>query len=106
MERQTEQKILKMLEKKKRKEFVRNEMSHAHGFLKLALLEFTLIVGIVLVGIYVFQLLNPFIMDSFAIRFGVTVGALIVGSILANKFSQVHIWGCEKFGIDNWGEGD
>lgn len=100
MERQTEQKILKILEREKRKGFARNEMNHAGGFLKLALLEFTLIVGIVLVGMYVFQLLNPFIMDSFVIRFGVTVGALIVGSILANKFAQVHIWGCDKFGIN------
>lgn len=102
MERQTEQKILKILEREKRKGFARNEMNHAGGFLKLALLEFTLIVGIVLVGMYVFQLLNPFIMDSFVIRFGVTVGALIVGSILANKFAQVHIWGCDKFGINDW----
>ena len=102
MERQTEQNILKMVERKKRKDFLRNEMNHTGGFLKLALIEFTLIVGIVLVGMYVFQLLNPFIMDSFAIRFGVTVGALIVGSILANKFPQVHIWGCDKFGINDW----
>lgn len=72
------------------------------GFWKLALLEFALIVGIVLVGMYVFQLLNPFSMDSFMIRFGVTVGALIVGSILARKFAQVHIWGCVKFGINDW----
>ena len=102
MEQQTEQKILKILERKQRKEFVRNEMNHTSGFLKLALLEFALIVGIVLVGIYVFQFLNSFIMDSFAIRFGVTVGALIVGSTLARKFVQVHIWGCDKFGINNW----
>lgn len=102
MERQTEQKILKMLERKKHKEFVRNEMNHISGFLKLALLEFALIIGIVLIGIYVFQFLNSFIMNSFAIRFGVTVGALIVGSILANKFVQVHIWGCDKFGINDW----
>lgn len=101
MERQTEQKILKILEREKRKGFARNEMNHAGGFLKLALLEFTLIVGIVLVGMYVFQLLNPFIMDSFVIRFGVIVGSLIVGSILANKFAQVHIWGCDKFGIND-----
>lgn len=102
MEIQTEQKILKILECKKRKEFVRNEMNHMSGFLKLALLEFVLMVGIVLVGMYAFQLLNPFIMDSFAIRFGVTIGALIVGSILAKKFAQVHIWGCDKFGINDW----
>lgn len=102
MERQTEQKILKILEREKRKGFARNEMNHAGEFLKLALLEFTLIVGIVLVGMYIFQLLNPFIMDSFVIRFGVTVGALIVGSILANKFAQVHIRGCDKFGINDW----
>ena len=102
MERQTEQEILKILEREKRKGFARNEMNHAEGFLKLALLEFTLIVGIVLVGMHVFQLLNPFIMDSFVIRFGVTVGALVVGSILANKFEQVHIWGCDKFGINDW----
>lgn len=102
MEQQTEQKILKMVERKKRKDFVRNEINHTGGFLKLALLEFALIVGIVLVGIYVFQFLNSFIMNSFAIRFGVAVGALIVGSILANKFAQVHIWGCDKFGINDW----
>lgn len=102
MERKTEQKILKMVERKKRKDFVRNEMNHTSGFLKLALLEFVLMVGIVLVGMYAFQLLNPFIMDSFAIRFVVTVGALIIGSILANKFVQVHIWGCDKFGINDW----
>ena len=88
--------------REKHKGFARNEMNHAGGFSKLALLEFALIVGIVLAGMYVFQLLNPFIMDSFAIRFGVTVGALIVGSILANKFAQVHIRGCDKFGINDW----
>ena len=102
MERQTEQKILKMLERKRRKNFVRNEVNHIGGFSKLALLEFALIVGIVLVGVYVFQLLNPFIMDSFVIRFGVAVGTLIVGLTLAKKFVQVHIWGCDKFGINDW----
>ena len=102
MERQTEQHILKILERKRRKNLVRNEVNHIGGFSKLALLEFALIVGIVLVGIYVFQFLNSFIMDSFAIRFGFTVGALIVGSILTNKFAQVHIWGCDKFGINDW----
>lgn len=104
MERQTEQKILKMLEKRKRKEFVKNEMSHTRGFLKLALLEFVLIIGIVLIGMYAVQVLNPFIMDSFAIRLGVTVAVLIAFTILTKMFVKIHIWGCEKFGIDNWGE--
>lgn len=102
MEQQTEQNILKMLERKRRKNFVRNEVNHIGGFSKLALLEFALIVGIVLVGMYVFQLLNPFIMDSFVIRFGVTVGTLIVGSTLAKKLVQVHILDCDKFGINDW----
>ena len=51
MERQTEQKILKMVERKKRKEFVQGEMNHTGGFLKLALLEFALILGIVMIGL-------------------------------------------------------
>lgn len=103
MERQTEQNILKMLERKRRKNFVRNEVNHIGGFSKLALLdEFALIVGIVLVGMHVFQLLNPFIMDSFLIQFCVAVGTLIVGLTLAKKFVQVHIWGCDKFGINDW----
>ena len=102
MERQTEQKILKMLERKKRKGFARNEMNHVGGFLKLALLEFTLIVGIVLVGIYVFQLLNPSIVNSFGIRVGVGFMTLIVGLILTKKFVQIHMWGCDKFGINDW----
>lgn len=102
MERQTGQKILKILECKKRKGFARNEMNHAVGFLKLALLEFALIIGIVLTGMYVFNVLNPFIMNSFGIRVGVGFMTLIVGSILANKFAQVHIWGCDKFGINDW----
>lgn len=104
MERQTEQKILKMLERKKRKEFVRNEMGHVRGFLKLALLEFMFIVGIVTIGLYVAQLLNPFIMDSLAIRLGVTVVVLITFTMVTNMFVRVHMWGCEKFGIDTWGE--
>lgn len=106
MERQTEQKILKMLEKRKRKEFVKNEMSHTRGFLKLALLEFMLIVGIVSVGLYATQVLNPFIMDSLAIRLGVTVAVLIIFTILTKMFVRIHMWGCEKFGIDTWGEDD
>jgi hypothetical protein len=104
MERQTEQKILKMLERKKRKEFVTNEMSHARGFLKLALLEFMFIVGIVSVGLYAAKVLNPFIMDSLAIRLGLTVVVLIVFTILTKMFVRIHMWGCEKFGIDDWGE--
>lgn len=101
MERQTEQKILKMLEKRKRKEFVKNEMSHTRGFLKLALLEFMFIVGIVSVGMYAVQVLNPFIMDSLAIRLGVTVAALITFTIVTKMFVRLHMWGCEKFGIDD-----
>ena len=103
MERQTEQKILKMLEKRKRKEFARNEMSHTRGFLKLALLEFMFIVGIVTIGLYVAKVLNPFIMDSFAIRLGVTVAALITFAIVTKMFVRLHMWGWEKFGIDDWG---
>lgn len=107
MERQTEQKILKMLERKKRKKFVENEMSHARGFLKLALLEFMFIVGIVMIGLYVAKVLNPFIMgDSLVIRLGVTVAVLIAFTILTKMFLKIHMWGCEKFGIDNWGEDD
>ena len=102
MERQTEQKILKILEREKRKGFARNEMNHVGGFLKLALLEFTLIVGIVLVGMYVFQLLNPSIINSFGIRVGVGFMTLIVGLILTKKFAQIHMWGCDKFGINDW----
>lgn len=104
MERQTEQKILKILEKRKRKEFVKNEMSHARGFLKLALLEFMFIVGIVMIGLYVAELLNPFIMDSLAIRIIVDVGFLITFTILTKMFLKIHIWGWEKFDIDTWGE--
>lgn len=106
MERQTEQKILKMLEKRKRKEFVNNEMGHARGFLKLALLEFMFIVGIVTIGLYVAKVLNPFIMDSFTIRLGVTVAVLIIFTILTKMFVKIHMWGCEKFGVDTWGEDD
>lgn len=106
MERQTEQKILKILERKKRKKFVGNEMSHAHGFLKLALLEFMFIVGIVTIGLYAVKVLNPFIMDSLAIRLGVTVAVLITFTMVIKMFVKIHIWGCEKFGIDNWGEDD
>lgn len=107
MERQTEQKILKMLERKKRKEFVENEMSHARGFLKLALLEFMLIIGIVSIGLYAAKVLNPFIMgDSLVIRIIVGVGFLITFTILTKMFLKIHIWGCEKFGIDTWGEDD
>ena len=106
MERQTEQKILKILERKKRKKFVENEMSHAHGFLKLALLEFALILGIVMIGLYAVKVLNPFIMDSLAIRLGVTVAVLITFTMVIKIFVKIHIWGCEKFGIDNWGEDD
>lgn len=104
MERQTEQKILKMVERKKRKDSAQNEMNHAGGFLKLALLEFALILGIVMIGIYGYHVLNPFIMDSFAIRLGVGFVTLVIGLILIRKFVQIHIWGCEKFGIDTWGE--
>lgn len=106
MERQTEQKILKILERKKRKKFVENEMSHARGFLKLALLEFMFIIGIVSIGLYAAKVLNPFIMDSLAIRLGVTVSVLIIFTILTKMFVRIHMWGCEKFGIDNWGEDD
>ena len=103
MERQTEQKILKMLERKKRKEFARNEMSHARGFLKLALLEFMFFIGVVSIGLYVAQVLNPFIMgDSLVIRIGVGVGFLITFTILTKMFLKIHIWGYEKFDIDNW----
>lgn len=105
MERQTEQKILKILEKRKRKEFARNEMSHARGFLKLALLEFMFIVGIVTIGLYVAKVLNPFIMDdSLVIRIIVGVGFLIAFTILTKMFLKIHMWGCEKFGVDTWGE--
>ena len=104
MERQTEQKILKMLERRKHKEFARNEMSHARGFLKLALLEFMFIIGIVSVGMYVAQVLNPFIMDSVAIRLGLAVVVLITFTIITKMFVRLHMWGCEKFGIDTWGE--
>lgn len=105
MERQTEQKILKMLEKRKRKEFVANEMNHARGFLKLALLEFMFIMGIVTIGLYVAKVLNPFIMDdSLVIRLGATVAVLIVFTILTKMFVRIHMWGCEKFDIDTWGE--
>lgn len=105
MERQTEQKILKILEKRKRKEFVKNEMGHARGFLKLALLEFMFIVGVVTIGLYVAQVLNPFIMgDSLVIRIIVGVGFLITFTILTKMFLKIHIWGWEKFGIDEWGE--
>lgn len=106
MERQTEQKILKMLERKKRKEFAGNEMSHARGFLKLALLEFMCILGIVTIGLYAVKVLNPFIMDSLAIRLGVTMAVLITFTMVIKMFVKIHIWGCEKFGIDNWGEDD
>ena len=106
MERQTEQKIFKILERKKRKKFVENEMSHAHGFLKLALLEFMFILGIVTIGLYAVKVLNPFIMDSLAIRLGVTVAVLITFTMVIKMFVKIHIWGCEKFGIDNWGEDD
>ena len=104
MERQTEQKILKILEKRKRKEFVKNEMSHARGFLKLALLEFMFIVGIVTIGLYVAKVLNPFIMGSLAIRLGLTVVALLTFTIVTKMFVKIHMWGWEKFDIDNWGE--
>lgn len=104
MERQTEQKILKMLEKRKRKEFVKNEMSHARGFLKLALLEFMFIVGIVTIGLYVAKVLNPFIMDSLVIRLGVAVAVLITFTMVTKMFVKIHIWGWEKFGIDDWGK--
>jgi hypothetical protein len=102
MERQTEQKILKMVERKKRKEFVQGEMNHTGGFLKLALLEFALILGIVMIGMYGYHVLNPFIMDSFAIRLGVGFVSLVIGLILIRKFVQIHMWGCERFGINNW----
>lgn len=104
MERQTEQKILKMVERKKRKEFVQGEMNHAGGFLKLALLEFALIGVIALIGVYLARLLDPFMMDSFAIRVGVGVMTLAIGWILTKKYVQIHAWGCEKFGVDTWGE--
>lgn len=91
-----------MLERKKRKDFVRNEMNHAGGFLKLALLEFALIIGIALTGMYVFHVLNPFIMNSFAIRLGVVFVTLVIGLILTKKFLQIHMWGCKRFGIDDW----
>ena len=105
MERQTEQKILKILEKRKRKEFVKNEMGHARGFLKLALLEFMFIVGIVMIGLYIAKVLNPFIMgDSLVTRIGVGVGFLITFTIVTKMFLKIHIWGWEKFGIDTWGE--
>lgn len=92
-----------MLERKKRKEFARNEMSHARGFLKLALLEFMFIIGVVSIGLYVAQVLNPFIMgDSLVIRIGVGVGFLITFTILTKMFLKIHIWGYEKFDIDNW----
>lgn len=105
MERQTEQKILKILEKRKRKEFVKNEMNHTRGFLKLALLEFMFIIGVVSIGLYVAQVLNPFIMgDSLVIRIGVGVVVLIMFTIVTNTFLKIHIWGWEKFGIDEWGE--
>ena len=103
MERQTEQKILKMLERKKRKDFARNEMNHVGGFLKLALLEFAVILGIVMIGIYGYHVLNPFIMDSFSIRLGVGFVSLVIGLILIRKFVRIHMWGCEKFGIDDCG---
>jgi hypothetical protein len=107
VERQTEQKILKILEKRKRKEFVKNEMGHARGFLKLALLEFMFIVGIVMIGLYIAKVLNPFIMgDSLVIRIIVGVGFLITFTILTKMFLKIHMWGCEKFGIDTWGEDD
>lgn len=107
MERQTEQKILKILEKRKRKEFVKNEMGHARGFLKLALLEFMFIGGIVTIGLYIAKVLNPFIMgDSLVIRIIVGVGFLIAFTILTKMFLKIHIWGWEKFGIDTWGEDD
>ena len=105
MERQTEQKILKMLERRKRKEFVRNEMNHVGEFLKLALLEFMFIVGIVSIVLYIAKVLNPFIMgDSLVIRIIVGVGFLITFTILTKMFLKIHIWGWEKFGIDTWGE--
>lgn len=102
MERQTEQKILKMVERKKRKEFVQDEMNHTGGFLKLALLEFALILGIVMIGIYGYHVLNPFIMNSFAIRLGVGFVSLVIGLILIRKFVQIHMWGCKRFGINDW----
>lgn len=102
MERQTEQKILKILERKKRKDFVRNEMNHAGGFLKLALLEFALIGVVVLIGVYFARLLDPFMMNSFAIRLGVGIVTLAIGWILTKKYVQLHAWGCEKFGINDW----
>ena len=81
-----------------------NEMNHARGFLKLALLEFMFIIGIVSIGLYVAKLLNPFIMDSLAIRLGLTVVALLTFTIVTQMFVRIHMWGCEKFGIDTWGE--
>ena len=95
---------MKITEKRKRKEFVSNEMNHARGFLKLALLEFMFIIGIVSIGLYVAKLLNPFIMDSLAIRLGLTVVALLTFTIVTQMFVRIHMWGCEKFGIDTWGE--
>lgn len=102
MERQTEQKILKMVERKKCKEFVQGEMNHTGGFFKLALLEFALILGIVMIGIYGYHVLNPFIMNSFAIRLGVGFVSLVIGLILIRKFVQIHMWCCERFGINDW----
>lgn len=93
-----------MLERKKRKDFALNEMNHTGGFLKLALLEFALILGIVMIGTSGYHVLNPFIMDSFAIRLGVGFVSLVIGLILTKKYVQIHAWGCEKFGIDTWGE--
>lgn len=102
MERQTEQKILKMVERKKRKDFTRNEMNHTGGFLKLALLEFALIGVVVLIGVYFARLLDPFMMNSFAIRVGVGIVTLAIGWILTKKYVQLHAWGCKRFGIDDW----
>ena len=102
MERQTEQKILKMLERKKRKDYARTEMNHTGGFLKLALLEFVLILGIVMIGIYGYHVLNPFIMNSFAIKLGVGFVSLVIGLILVRTFVQIHMWSCERFGINDW----
>lgn len=91
-----------MLERKKRKDFVRNKMNHAGGFLKLALLEFALIGVVVLIGVYFARLLDPFMMNSFAIRLGVGFVTLVVGLILTKKYVQLHAWGCERFEIDDW----
>lgn len=101
-QRQTEQKILKMVERKKRKDFARNEMNHAGGFLKLALLEFAFIGVVVLIGVYFARLLDPFMMDSIAIRLGVGFVTLVIGLFLTKKFLQVHMWGCERFGLNDW----